>query len=308
MHATIRPIFLIIAMVLFASPALADNFGLGVAGDFNTFVFNDFSGSSDTEGRLAVGGNAHLEHYSVGDKLQPGAGDVLVVGGDLTYTGGRVYNGDIRVGGAANLPGYDLTHEGDTHVGVGLPFSFAAEQSRLTALSQTLAQTGATGSSSYQWGTITLAGNGATTQVFNLDGQQLLDANNITFSGIADGATVVVNVSGNNAGFTNMGMQGFDTIRENVIFNFHEATDLLIAGVGVQGSILAPNAHVDAQGGVIWGTTVASSWNGPVQQNNAPFTGNLPNNPVPIPGAAWLLGSALMGLAGMRVLRSRQRI
>ncbi|MDD4732655.1 MAG: choice-of-anchor A family protein [Desulfovibrio sp.] len=303
MYQTIRTLLISAALLALSIPALAGTYGLGVAGDFNTFVFNDFQGSSDTEGRLAVGGNARLDHYSVGDKLPAGSGDVLVVGGDLTYTGGRVYNGDIRVGGAANLPGYDLTHEGETHVGAGLPFSFAAEEARLKALSQTLAQTGATGSSTFQWGTITLAGNGSATQVFNLDGQQLLDANNIAFTGIADGAIVVINVSGTQAGLANMGMQGFEGIRENVVFNFHEATNLLISGVGVQGSILAPLAHVDAQGGVIWGTTVASSWDGPTQQGHAPFEGDLPHNAVPIPGAVWLLGSALAGLVGMQRMR-----
>lgn len=297
------PLLLTALLLLAGAPAWADSYGLGVAGDFNTFIFNDFSGSSDTEGRLAVGGNAYLEHYSVGDKLPAGSGDVLVVGGDLTYTGGRVYNGDIRVGGAANLPSYDLTHEGETYVGAGLPFSFASEQARLTTLSQTLSGLGDTGTSTFEWGTINLTGTGATSEVFSLDGATLLSANNLTISGVANGATVVINVSGGSSGFTNMGMSSLAGINSNVIFNFSEATDLTIAGVAVEGSILAPLAHVNAQGGVVMGTTIASSWTGPVQQSHVPFEGELPHA-TPIPGAVWLLGSGLLGLVGLRRLRA----
>ncbi|MGE4293906.1 MAG: choice-of-anchor A family protein [Desulfovibrio sp.] len=303
--AFLRTLLLGALLLLAASPALADSYGLGVAGDFNTFIFNDFSGSSDTEGKLAVGGNAYLEHYSVGDKLSAGSGDVLVVGGDLTYTGGQVYNGDIRVGGSASLPSYDLSSGGETYVGAGLPFSFASEQARLTTLSQTLSQVADTGSSSYQWGTITLTGTGATTEVFSLDGQQLLDANNLAIAGIADGATVIINVSGESSGFTNMGLQALANMNENVLFNFYEATDLTISGVAVEGSILAPLAHVDAQNGVIYGTTIASSWSGPVQQDHVPFQGDLPTTATPIPGAVWLLGSGLLGLVGLRRRRNR---
>jgi choice-of-anchor A domain-containing protein len=297
----ITPLLLAALLVLAAATAQADSYGLGVAGDFNTFIFNDFQGSSDTEGKLAVGGNAVLEHYSVGDKLSSGSSDVLVVGGDLTYTGGRVYNGDIRVGGSLYGPGYDLS-DGETYTGATLPFSFSSAQAQLTSLSQSLSQAAATGSSTFQWGTVTLLGTGATVEVFNLDGQQLLDANTLTFSGVADGATVVVNVSGANSGFTNMGMQAFSDRNEKVLFNFYEATNLIISGVGVEGSILAPLAHVDAQNGVIYGQTVASSWSGPAQQNYAPFDGTLPT---PIPGAVWLLGSGLLGLVGLRRVRAR---
>lgn len=300
----ISPLLLLALLALAAGPAFADSYGLGVAGDFNTFIFNDFTGSSDTEGKLAVGGNATLTSYSVGYKLGAGSGDVLVVGGDLTYTGGNVYNGDIRVGGSLSGSTYDLSSGGETYTGSSLPFSFASAEAQLTALSQSLSNVASTGTSTYEWGTITLVGTGATTEVFNLDGQQLLDASNLTFTGITDGATVVINVSGLSSGFTNMGMSDLSGISQNVLFNFYEATNLVISGVGVEGSILAPLAAVDAQNGVIYGQTVASSWSGAVQQDYNPFQGTLPS-PTPIPGAVWLLGSGLLGLAGVRRLRAR---
>src|SRR6185295_12199182 len=57
---------------------------LGTAGGFNLFVLGNLTQSgSDTEGRMAVGGNATLASYSVGARLT-GASDVLVVGGNLS--------------------------------------------------------------------------------------------------------------------------------------------------------------------------------------------------------------------------------
>jgi hypothetical protein len=56
----------------------------------------------------------------------------------------------------------------------------------------------------------------------------------------------------------------------------NQATTLTLSGISVEGSILAPFAHVDNPQGVILGTIIAASWNGPMQQNHQPFTGDLP--------------------------------
>ncbi|MGE4506877.1 MAG: choice-of-anchor A family protein, partial [Desulfovibrionaceae bacterium] len=77
--------------------------------------------------------------------------------------------------------------------------------------------------------------------------------------------------------------------------------DLTLGGVAVWGSILAVNADVTAESGVIWGTTIASSWTGAMQQNHNPFTGDIPATP--IPGSVWLLGSGMLGLVGLNRLR-----
>ena len=103
-------------VVLTSLSAMASPLSLGVAGDYNTFIFNNFTATSDTQGRLAVGGNMNVSGYSVGDQLPANSGDVLVVGGDLTYSSGRVYNGDVVVGGSYTGPGYDLASSGDVTV------------------------------------------------------------------------------------------------------------------------------------------------------------------------------------------------
>jgi choice-of-anchor A domain-containing protein len=86
---------------------------LGTAGEFNTFIFGDYACTSDAEGRVAVGGNMTVSNYSVADKLTPQEvekyhQDMLIVGGNLNYSNGRVYYGNIRVGGKATMPAYIL--------------------------------------------------------------------------------------------------------------------------------------------------------------------------------------------------------
>jgi hypothetical protein len=84
----------------------AQALNLGTAGNYNVFVFNDYSGSdSDVEGALAAGGNVTLQNYGVGGTLSADSGDVLVAGGDLTYTNGKINNGNAVVGGSASLSG-----------------------------------------------------------------------------------------------------------------------------------------------------------------------------------------------------------
>jgi len=290
----------IIALMAFSVPAAAMPISLGVAGDFNTFVFNDFYGSSDTEGRLAVGGNARLKHYSVGDKLDRNSkGDMLVVGGNLNFSGGRVYYGDMRVGGNAHLPNYQI-QDGNLYTNAQMPFDFAAEQAYLTRLSADLAERDTNGRTIKKDGAIKLKGKKNEVQVFNVSGDDLLAAHGLTLKKIAKDATIVINVSGEHAGLTNMGMESFRRFGSNVLFNFYEAKTLDLHGVGIHGSILAPLADILNPRGVINGTIIASSFHGPMQQNHVPFESEIPPASIPEPSTIALVGLGLLCLAGIK--------
>src|SRR4249919_3733795 len=76
--------------------------GLGVANDFSAFVLHDFNASySDVEGRVAVGGNAKITGYAIGNHLanSNGTRDDLIVGGNLEFTNGQVFFGNTVYGG-----------------------------------------------------------------------------------------------------------------------------------------------------------------------------------------------------------------
>ena len=296
--------------------AFAATIDLMTAGKYNTFIFNNFSGSSDTQGSLAVGGNAKLDHYSVGDQLNPTySGDSLVVGGNLNYSGGRVYYGDISVGGKANVDSSvtnGLSSSQSFNQGVNnLSVDFAAEEKYLQNLSQNLSGMTATGSSGILWNGMQVKGDGASDlQVFNLDGNDLSKSTWWhALSGIPDDATIVLNISGKNAKLSG-GQQVLAGFSNRVLFNFYEALNLEISGIRVEGSILAPYATINNAQGVIQGNVIAKNLSGSIQQNLNPFQGyggDTPGGETPEPGTLLLLGSGLgVFLAGRRFRRKER--
>jgi choice-of-anchor A domain-containing protein len=291
----------------------------GPLGDFNVLVFGDFTASSsDVEGRLYASGNVSLSGYSVGDKISGAlvGGDSLVVGGNLTYSSGAVYHGNIVAGGstagvASNVwwgsvnAGYSVT--GNV---ASLPVDFAGELARFTDASAQIAGLNANGSATYQWGQLFLSGAGSTaTQVFNITAEQFATASNIAMANVADGTNVIINVSGASVAKSGGGMdQFFERNRANVLFNFYEAETLSLGSFALNGSMLAVDAHVTTSWGVVWGQVVAGSWNGPMQVNDVPYEGPFPEPPQPptpdteLPAPA-SIAVMLFGLAAMRRLR-----
>jgi len=93
--------------VLFASALLAcapAGAATMTAKDFNLFALNTVTEQgSDTEGRVAVGGNAVFKPYTVGAVLS-NSGTNLVVGGNLDQQYGS-FTGSVFVGGNATLNG-----------------------------------------------------------------------------------------------------------------------------------------------------------------------------------------------------------
>ena len=96
---------------------------LGPANDFNLFVFSDYTAqNSDVQGRVAVGGNAHITNAGINSSMAPGA-DGLLVQGNLTAQNGQLYSGDARVGGTAGLSNFNILPPG-VLTGGGIPSDF----------------------------------------------------------------------------------------------------------------------------------------------------------------------------------------
>ncbi len=252
------------------------NLDFGVAKDFNLFVLEDlFQPSSDTEGKVAVGRNAFFANYSIGDKLpnSNGTEDVLIVGKDLTFLSGRVYNGNVVYGDTTNLPVSTVSvDEGTIRKDSVIDFNAAA--AFLNGLSNTLAGYQVNGTDTMQWGGIFMNGTNPFINVFNISGSDLSVANNVEIRTPA-GAVAIVNVSGNNVVWSG-GQSLFGTDKQNVIFNFFEADSLKLQWIGIQGSILAPKAHVNFVSGVQEGQMICKSLVGMGQFNLAQFIGNIP--------------------------------
>ncbi|MEJ2076038.1 MAG: choice-of-anchor A family protein, partial [Reinekea sp.] len=269
-------------LILCSSFSHAQNFGS--AQPYNALVFNNFTATaSDVEGRLAAGGDISLLYYAIGQQLTTAPPDpVLIAGGDITFPNGSVYNGDILAAGS--IDGIDASvvnamAAGATVTGnAALPINFAEVQNELTQLSSDLAALQANTEAVYQWGGLYMTANcDANSQVFQLDGEQVLSANsfNVDLSCAPANATYIFNISGVSAGMTNMGLQSLEAVRDHVVYNFYEATSLTLQSIGVQGSVLAPLADLENPAGVIYGHLYANSWNGPMQINSVPFVGDL---------------------------------
>lgn len=249
-------------------------FDLGAAKDYNLFVIYDLDQpSSDTQGKIAVGRNASLANYSVGDLLPANSGDVLVVGKNLTYTSGAVSNGNVVYGNTSNLPTSTVSVTGGT-VRKDNVIDFTAAKGYLQNLSTTLSNYTANGNVTFQWGGLTLTGTDPFLNVFKVNGADLSAANNVMIDA-PNGSVVVVNINGTDVTWTG-GLNVTGTSITNVLYNFYKAKTLKIQGINVTGSILAPFADVNFVTGVINGQFICKSMTGMGQFNLAQFIGNIP--------------------------------
>jgi choice-of-anchor A domain-containing protein len=281
---------------------------LGVAQGYNLFILGDATQTStDSEGTVAIGGNATFQSYSVATSVPSHTPNALVVGGNLSFTNGTV-NGDLHVGGTTSLSGVTVTGVSDH----ATPVDFNAAATYLKAESNALAGMTANGTVADHYG-VTLTGTSTGTNVFNLTSAQFADANGFGLNiVIPTGSTALINVAGTSISMANFQMTINGSASESnplinhVLFNFSQATSLNDSNVTFLGSVLAPNAALSFQGGHVDGTLIGASLTGPVETHNYPFTGDL-GPPVPEPSSIVLLGVcvAVVGLASRFRMLSR---
>lgn len=286
--------------------ASADVLDFGVAGQFNVFVFENFtSNGSDVEGAVAVGGNFNVSSYSVNALNKPVAGNALVVANNLSVNGGSVNNGDIDVGGSKTTSSFGFTGAYADND----PINFANERTYLQNLSTSLNALANTGTATYNYGGLQLtASNSTSAQIFDIDGSFFSAANNTKFSGFANGQTIILNISGNGQTFNGGTGTDFSAFGFNVVYNFYQATSLT-TGFGATGTILAPLAEITGNNGAINGNVIAKTWSSSTQVNvtgmfkPTEITG-LVVTPVPEPET---YGMLLAGLAFVGLLARRRQ-
>jgi choice-of-anchor A domain-containing protein len=249
---------------------------LGMATGWNVFVRGTLAQNySDTEGKMAAGGDVQLNGYSVGLLEPPSPGTpVLVAGGHLLFVNGTASGGDIVYKLSAQTASLSVPHG---VIRQGTVIDFAAAGVELEGLSAGLAALPQNGTVTIPpWNAISLDGTHAERNVFHLTTAELQATSSVTIR-VPAGSTVVVNVSGTAPVMQYFGFTLDGATAERIVWNFPQATSLTMQGVGVQGSVLAPRAAVQFNNGVIHGSLVASSLQGNGQSNRVSFTGCLPS-------------------------------
>jgi len=258
----------------------ATTFNFGPAADYNLFVLHDLSQpSSDTEGKVAVGHNAELSHYSVGDKLQPNSGDVLIVGRKLTYHSGRVFNGNVVYGRFIDSTNWNLADHGIRKATV---IDFRAAKQYLKNLSNQISVLAETGVDSMIFTHLKLVGHDPSLNVFNVSVEDINNSTNFTIN-VPENSVTLVNIVGAHrdtvdwrGGFVVNGDSGLsDPNYKNLLLNFHKTKYIHISDIGILGSILAPWATLDYPHGVIRGQVIVKNMFGSGQFNNVQFTGSI---------------------------------
>ncbi|WP_300750285.1 collagen-binding domain-containing protein [Janthinobacterium sp.] len=302
----------------FATPAQAavTTIDLGAAQGYSAFIFGNVGSSTatgfhDVEGRLAVGGDAWLSGFSVGQKSKAGSSaPSIVTGGSLNIESGAIYNGG-SLGKAvygvndanAKLSSKQWFESGTFSKGNASTLDFGAAKQQLTALSNDVSKLKPTGTVVFENSGYTLRGDiNADVNIFNIDSSSLQNLT-LDLTSIKSTAHIIINDSATTINLSG-GYSSFSGFADRTLFNFANATSTSLTTYA-WGSILAPNSDFSGTGH-LEGTLVANSvsaknaWGSQVEIGATGFTAaNI--SAVPEPGAYAML------LAGLGVLFLRRR-
>ncbi len=273
---------------------------LGIAQGFNVFVQHTYGASNTSvEGRVAAGGDATIDSYSVGSRLAPSAARTdLIAGGSLTVGGGgaQAPNGSVTYGttlsGSISTPNGTLQH-------APAPFDVDAQFASLSATSTDIYALGGApgGGPSYAFD---FTGTSTTTNVFKVDATVLQTAQVVRFK-VPFGSSTIVNVTGDrysSATLPTTSIEFWDgsnyvrvddssspdvlALRNALLWNFPTASSVQIGpNMAWQGTVLAPRAALTFPGSTqLNGTIIAASLeNSSGAARNAPYSGCLPPPP-----------------------------
>lgn len=283
-HYMRKACFVFLGLAL-GSEALAINIDLGPATGYNIFVKENFTQpGADSQGKIAVGGNANIGQYDVAVnydstygssgipfwQTNPGNSDVLIVGGNLKTTGWGNIKGNAIVGGTVS----DASgHSAKGTISQGKPIDFTAAFNYFTDLSNGLNALSANVDVDFKYNNwlIFNAPNSLAADalmVADITGSMLKNATELSAPSLGQNNTLVVNVSGKNIHFDSLNygqresLAALNLSPNHILYNFYEAENITFDYGGFYGNILAPNANFIFQSGDLSGQVIAKSWAG----------------------------------------------
>jgi choice-of-anchor A domain-containing protein len=262
--------------------------------NINVIVFKDASPSgADSEGRMYVGGNLTANGYGIASKDNETCTSdqySLVVGGDITLSGGSIGDGKVAYGGDASLDNFTAAcGSWKFPDSIDPPVDFVELEATLKGYSIAFTQYPVNGTVT---GSLVLTGTDPKLNVFSITGDQLGSASQIRLVA-PDESSIIVNVSGTDIMWSGAGFilpdgqascRGASTEADpqllsgwchKILWNMYEATTLTLSGIGVQGSILAPYATLDGGGGNVDGQVIVEYLFGGIEYHPYFFSGCL---------------------------------
>lgn len=308
---------------LLASIGSAYASGLGVASDFNAFVFNNANlVGGESEGAVAVKGNfisSQAYNFALNSAAAgpiSGSSNIgLYAGGNVNIASGNSAAGKLHLGNAfinGSVPGGNLQFQesgsglvqGTVDLGV-----FSTAYTNLKALSQSLDALSGVNYSPNDMNnpTVDLAANtlNGDLKVFDVDASTLFGANPGTLNALnfTGTETIVFNVHGTGFNFNRSwqasGYSNAD-MASHTLWNFVDASSFSNSRQ-LEGAVLAVDSTFN-QGDVVEGNLIVNNWNQSASREiHVPlFQGNL--NPVPEPATI-----AVLGLGALAALRKRKQ-
>jgi choice-of-anchor A domain-containing protein len=247
------PLLLALLAAFPASAALS-------SGDFQVFSLSSIAlRHGDFEGRTGAAADAGFTHFELGAKEKVGPA-TLIVGGSATLVDGSVLNGpsrggDVRAGKKVRHwdvgeYGHFFEHSNDAAELAGVSDELLEDSASLAALAPNASE-------SWSWDDVRrmrilvlAADPDAARSVIEMTADSLAAARAVILT-VPAGRALVVNVTGPSASLSDAKFEQEGA--GGIVFNFHDANELMITGVAVPGVILAPRAKTSFFSGQIDG-------------------------------------------------------
>lgn len=265
---------------------------LGVASKYNIFTLDDLTMSNtDCEGRVAVGGSAILNDYSIGGSILPlppfGTDKTFVVRGNIIdVSGGTNYAGNTIVDEDTVVSEYTMNNLNGALI-EGTPIDFISARIYLQCLAVKLSTANPTnGEISVVDGTLYLTGQYTDLNVFNFINFNVDDSslNLGTFNGIniivPEGSTVLIIVHGINIAFGSYqifvnGDPATTEQAKKILWVFPECLAWTNNNTAIYGSVLAPFATANTIYSQINGNVIFRNLLGNAELHNHLFNGEI---------------------------------
>jgi choice-of-anchor A domain-containing protein len=202
-------------------------------------------------GPIAAGSDITLSNFNVNTTARQPVG--MIAGTQVNLSNGTL-TGDVTYGTASTIPS-SVTVSGIRSLQA---FAVANAFQNLRSISTLLSSRVASGTTTFNSGTLTLSGQAKPLNTFKVTAAQMSQTSTLKIS-VPTGASAVIQVDGSSVDLSNKGIILSGITASTLLWNLPTARSLSINSIGIPGSILAPQARVQFNGGSIAGTLVARS-------------------------------------------------